>query len=189
MPLLEKPKGKRSLKCSQCNTFELWCDREAMMKIQIEEKKHIYIHHDCHEAYVTAQENKLEEMKNSKLLYEFIKKIHGIQSVPQSFLISLVVLRKGIRGKKHPYSKIEKVDDFNIGFTFKEILEAYHMSEKQWMKVKPTIYFDHLISELNYCLKIVQQNLIYVIKKMNEQEELEAYGEMFGWKLKKTTNN
>ena len=189
MPLLEKPKGKRSLKCSHCNTYELWSDREAMMKLEVKGKKFIFVHAICYKAYLTVQEEKLKEVENGKLLYKYIREIHDTQSIPQQFIYAIEILRLGGKVKKLTYRGIIDESDINKGFTYKEILEAYRMSESQWKKAKSKISFDYAISEFNYCLKIVQQNLIYVINKMNEQEELEAYGEMFGWKLKKTTNN
>jgi hypothetical protein len=163
----EKPVGKRHVKCQHCKEYEYWQDRESMI-IEKGEKSNSYIHKECYYAYQKSNEIKGKENEERNNLYTYILQLHNIKKIPPNFFYMIEDLRNGtdryFSGNPKIMNKQKK------GFKYEVIHKAYELSKKYCDNAIRTKTFKSPISEMIYCLRIVENNLLGAEQKITKEK-------------------
>jgi hypothetical protein len=155
----EKPKGQRHVKCPHCEEYELWNDKEQMIVAEIGKGKK-YVHTECYNFFIADLEAMEQEKEQKKVLLDYIRNLHNLESgedtgekIPNYFYKMIEDLRQN--GNKH-----------KCGYDV--ILEAYEMAKKYCRNAIKTKKFKSKVSEMVYCLKIVESNILDAKIKIKE---------------------
>jgi len=169
------------VKCQHCSERS---DKNTMIVVEVRETsrgvRRKYCHKRCEAAYRAKQEFLNKEKKEFGELISVIKKIHGIEIVPQQFFPYLQRLRNGtvhIRNTERKYKE---------GFDYKLISQTYIYVQKQIDDAKRRIQFESTLNELKYCLAIVQDK-IHHVKRMKEKWQRQKVLEKAQQEMRDTT--
>jgi hypothetical protein len=158
----DKP-NSRCVKCPKCNEYELWNDRESMIKVKIKNANK-YLHDECYEPFMEELKEQQKGEKEKTHLFSYIKELHEVDMIPPIIAVMIEQVRTG--------SKKNKM------FSYKTILSAYQISTKKCKYFIKAKNFESKISEMIYCFKIVTGNILKVqqkeMKNNRSQEIAEA---------------
>lgn len=186
----EKPSGIRSIRCPQCSEYEYWKDRGSLIYDQDKYGKPKYFHDQCLKEYkekvkeseMNKEKKKIEKVKEEKEktdqdhFYDFIKDLHDVPIIPSNFYFMVENIKNGTR-KFHGTTGKSKNKPIK-GFSYEVILKAYVMSKKYIVHCIKTKNFKSKISELSYCLKVAESNLVDAQQKVLQQKRKEKIVEL-----------
>lgn len=158
------------VKCRFCDAKDTERDDMLLHIIETEtgNKYNRYYHKECYPKYLQHQEFLDKEKVELDFLFETIKEVHKIETVPDKFYPFLQDLRNGnvLNGK------IKK--KYKSGYPYTLIAKTYlfcRESIEYWKKNKD--FKDSTMSELKYCWAIINDK-INAVKKREEKKEFQA---------------
>jgi hypothetical protein len=186
----DKPTGIRTVRCPQCLEYEYWKDRETLFIDKDKYGKNKYFHKDCLKEYkihlkegeLFVEKKKAEQIKKEKdkteqdYFFDFIKDLHDIPIIPTNFFFMIENIKNGTR-KFHGTSGKSKNKPIK-GFSYEVIHKAYVMSKKYIVHCIKTKNFKSKISELSYCLKVAENNLVDAQQKVLQDKRKEKIIEL-----------
>lgn len=147
--------GYLLVKCQWCKEKDT--DRDEMKKVVVgtKTKSNKYYHVGCYEKYLKDKEFKEKEAKELDQLYETVKRIHNMDTVPSGLFYLLQDLRNGTIRKNGVVIK-----KFKNGIQYRYIDWCYKYCEdeiRKWQRIKD--FGDDKNGELRYCFSIVSSNI------------------------------
>lgn len=165
--MIEKPIGKRHVRCPQCNEYEYWTDRNEMV-IEKGEKSNTYIHKECYEEYKNAHVVQQKENNERAKLHTYIMHLHNIKKIPPNFFYMIEDIRNGTDRYFTGNPKI--MNKQKNGFKYEVIQKAYEIGEKYCRNAIRTKSFKSPITEMIYCLRIAESNLLGAEQKVAKEK-------------------
>lgn len=159
------------LKCRTClltnaTKEEMECEENVSESGKI---TRMYFHKgECWEKRLAHKEFLRTENEQLDNLCETIKRVHGLEIIPNSFFsLCLQPVRNG------NYRQGRKVIKYKKGVSYKMLDETYKYCEKSIEKIRSTKDFGGTLNELKYCFAVVIDKIPVVAKKIRQKQKLE----------------
>lgn len=120
----------------------------------------------CFDEIMKEAEFKEKERQELDDLYEYVRSLHGMKTLPTSWFTMMQDLRNGTVRKQGILKK-----KYKNGVPYEVILEAYTMVRKKIEWAKNNKNFKDDSAELRYGFVIMESNVSRANKKMNKRRE------------------
>lgn len=154
--------ANRILKCYFCGEK----DREDKIEVEYGKQKRRYHAKDCYNLYLKDQEFKSKEKQELDELVETIKKVHGIEIIPNQFFTHLQDIRNG----NELFGRIGQKKS-KEGYSYKVISETYKQCSNDINWAKNNKRFKGTLNFLLYTKAIIKDKIAGVGDAVKRKEE------------------
>lgn len=154
----DKPSVK-SVRCPQCLEYELYSERENMVRDEVRKK---WLHSHCYEPFMAEKEKKEKKQVRKDQLYNYICRLHSVK------------LNENSEGNREhiPTSFYSQVGKVSNEYDYDIILKGYELAKKDIDRVQRTKHFDKKIKEMIYCFAIVLGKLKDAEQKVIQEKRM-----------------
>lgn len=152
-----------------------------------ESVRNFFYHKECIKKHEEEKEFKKKEAEELDELYEFIKYVHGLDTVDGRMFKRIQDLRNGTITVNR-----RQIKKYKQGVTYEQMFIAYRHVETRIDKILRSMNFENKWNEFAYCFSVMVNNLNDAIAMKKKQEKVSIPTEIvsadFNLNVKKRKN-